>query len=167
MSTFNGLPAHVLFVHFIVVLAPLTAALAILCAVWPAARQRLVWLVLALAIATGILTPLTTEAGEWLEHRVERSALLHTHTELGDTMIYFSAGLLLVAVLLVVAHLRSSRGKSVSTVLSALVAVLAVVVGVATVVQVYRIGDSGAKATWSDIPLSTSSSDKPGEEAGE
>ena len=32
-------------VHFIVVLAPLTALLAILCAVWPAARRRLVWLV--------------------------------------------------------------------------------------------------------------------------
>ena len=31
MSTVNGLPAHVLLVHFIVVLAPLTALLAILC----------------------------------------------------------------------------------------------------------------------------------------
>ena len=38
----NGLPAHP-SVHFVVVLAPLTAVLAILCAVWPAARQRLVW----------------------------------------------------------------------------------------------------------------------------
>lgn len=35
MTTVNGLPSHVLFVHFIVVLAPLTALLAILCAVWP------------------------------------------------------------------------------------------------------------------------------------
>jgi hypothetical protein len=32
MSTFNGLPAHILLVHFIVVLAPLTAPL------WPYAR---------------------------------------------------------------------------------------------------------------------------------
>ena len=46
--------------------APLTAVLAILCAVWPAARQRLVWLVLALSVLTAVLTPLTTEAGEWL-----------------------------------------------------------------------------------------------------
>lgn len=38
----NGLPAHPFLVHFIVVLAPLTAVLAILCAIWPAARQRLV-----------------------------------------------------------------------------------------------------------------------------
>lgn len=62
MSTINGLPAHVLLVHFIVVLAPLTAILAILCAVWPAARQRLVWLVLVLAGVVAVLTPLTTEA---------------------------------------------------------------------------------------------------------
>lgn len=153
MSTFNGLPAHVLFVHFIVVLAPLTAALAILCAVWPAARQRLVWLVAALSLATAVLTPLTTEAGEWLEHRVERSAQLHTHTELGDTMIYFSAALLIAAALLVVLHIRESRGRAVSTVLSVAVAVLVAAAGVATVVQVYRIGDSGAKATWADVPM--------------
>lgn len=153
MSTFNGLPAHVLFVHFIVVLAPLTAVLAILCAVWPAARRRLVWLVAALSVVTAVLTPLTTEAGEWLEHRVERSALLHTHTELGDTMIYFSAALLVAAALLVVLHLRESRGRAVSTVLSVAVAVVVAAAGVATVVQVYRIGDSGAKATWADVPM--------------
>ncbi|MCW2686085.1 MAG: hypothetical protein JWR37_975, partial [Mycobacterium sp.] len=91
MSTFNGLPAHVLLVHFIVVLAPLTAILATVCALWPAARQRLVWLVLALAAVTALLTPLTTDAGEWLEKRSGRSPLLHTHTQLGDTMLYFSA----------------------------------------------------------------------------
>lgn len=45
MTTVNGLPVHVLLVHFIVVLAPLTPVLAILCAVWPAAGQRLVWLI--------------------------------------------------------------------------------------------------------------------------
>lgn len=66
MTTLNGLPAHALFVHFIVILAPLTAILAVLCAVWPAARKRLVWLVLGLATAVVVLTPLTTEAGEWL-----------------------------------------------------------------------------------------------------
>ena len=41
MSTFNGLPLHILLNHFIVVLGPLTAILAILCVVWPAARRRL------------------------------------------------------------------------------------------------------------------------------
>ena len=71
MSMINGLPAHPLLVHFIVVLAPLTAVLAILCAVWPAARQRLVWLVFALAGVTLVVTPIAAEAGEWLDGRVE------------------------------------------------------------------------------------------------
>ena len=160
MSTFNGLPAHALLVHFIVVLAPLTAALAILCAVWPAARQRLVWLVLALALVTTALTPLTTDAGEWLQHRVARSPLVHTHAVLGDTMKYFSIALLIAAILLAVVHVRQNRGKALSMMLSAAVAVFVVVASVATVVQVYRIGDSGAKATWSEKPLLTPSSGK-------
>jgi VanZ family protein len=151
VSTFNGLPAHVLFVHFIVVLAPLTAVLAILCAVWPAARQRLVWLVLALSLVVAVLTPLTTEAGEWLEDRIGKSPAVDTHAELGDTMIYFALALLIAAVLTAVVHVSAARGRSVPTVLTAVVAVFVVVAGVATIVQVYRIGDSGAKATWSGI----------------
>ncbi|WP_445168796.1 DUF2231 domain-containing protein [Mycolicibacterium sp. Dal123E01] len=149
MSTINGLPAHVLLVHFIVVLAPLTAVLAILCAVWPAARQRLVWLVLGLSVVVAALTPLTTEAGEWLEHRIGRSPLLHAHTELGDTMIYFALALLVAAVLLAVLQVLAGRGQSLSSALAIIVAVFVVVASIATIVQVYRIGDSGAKATWS------------------
>ena len=157
MSTFNGLPAHALLVHFIVVLAPLTAVLAILCVVWPAARQRLVWLVLGLALITTGLTPLTTDAGEWLQHRVARSPLVHTHAVLGDTMKYFAVALLIGAILLAVMHVRENRDKALSTVLSAAIAVFVVLAGVGTIVQVYRIGDSGATATWSNIPLVTPS----------
>ena len=36
MTAINGLPGHVLLVHFLVVLVPLTALLEIVCAVWPA-----------------------------------------------------------------------------------------------------------------------------------
>ena len=43
----NGLPLHVLLVHFIVVGVPLAALLTVLSALWPAARRRL-----------GIITPL-------------------------------------------------------------------------------------------------------------
>ncbi|GLP76725.1 hypothetical protein TUM20983_38350 [Mycobacterium antarcticum] len=151
MTTFNGLPIHALLVHFIVVLAPLTAALAILCAVWPAARKRLTWLVLGLATTTVVLTPLTTEAGEWLEDKVGRSPLLHEHTELGDTMVYFAIAMLAAAALLAAVHVLEVRGKSVKPVASWIVAVIVVVLSVATTVQVYRIGDSGAAATWSDV----------------
>ena len=149
MSTFNGLPAHVLLVHFIVVLAPLTAVLAIVCTVWRAARQRLVWLVLGLAVITAVLTPLTTDAGEWLAKREGRSPLLHAHTELGDTMAYFAIALVAAAALIAFVHLREARGRPVKPIARYLIAAVAIIAGVATTVQVYRIGDSGARASWS------------------
>ena len=148
MTTLNGLPAHALLVHFIVILAPLVAVLAIMCAVWPAARKRLVWLVLGLAVIAVVLTPLTTDAGEWLERQVGRSPQLHAHTELGDTMLYFAIALLVAAALLAAVHVREVRGHSVTRIAYGIIAAVVIVISVATTVQVYRIGDSGARATW-------------------
>ena len=151
MSTLNGLPAHPLLVHFLVVLAPLTAVLAVLCAFWPAARQRLVWLVLGLAGFVAVLTPIATEAGEWLEHKVEDSSALETHEHLGKTMIYFAAALLVAAILLAIVHWRAERGTPLSGVIAAVIAVFVLGASIATAVQVYRIGHSGAEATWGDV----------------
>ena len=155
MSTISGLPAHALLVHFIVVLAPLTAVLAILCAVWPAARQRLVWLVLALAAATTALTPLTTDSGEWLQHQIGKSALVKQHAQMGDTMIYFALALLVAAILLAVTHVRASRGKALSAALSAVIAIFVVAASAVTAVQVYRIGHSGATSVWRNALTNT------------
>lgn len=163
MSTFNGLPVHALLVHFVVVLAPLTAVLAILCAVWPAARQRLVWLVLALAVLTTGLSPLTTESGEWLEHHIEKSALIEEHAELGDTMVFFALALLVAAILLAIQHVRAHRGKTLSTALSAVITVFVVVASVATTVQVFRIGHTGANSVWHDALSTTQSGEKEAE----
>lgn len=151
MSTVNGLPAHALLVHLIVVLAPLTALLAVISAVWPAARRRLVWPVLALALVTMIATPLTTEAGEWLEQRVGESPAIETHAALGDTMVYFSIALLVAAILVTVLHVLETRGKPVNTVVAVVIAAVVVLASVATTVQVYRIGDAGTRAAWGDV----------------
>lgn len=35
MTAFNGLSSHILLVHFMVMLVPLTALLEIVCALWP------------------------------------------------------------------------------------------------------------------------------------
>jgi hypothetical protein len=152
---FQGLPAHILLVHFIVVLAPLTAVLAVVCALWPAARRHLTWLVLILAAVTTILTPLTTDAGEWLEHRTRSTTLLHAHTELGDTMLYFSIGLLVAAVLLAFVHLREKREQPLKPLIKWAVVAVVVIASVATSVQVYRIGDSGARSAWGDKVTAT------------
>ncbi|MBJ7340776.1 DUF2231 domain-containing protein [Mycolicibacterium sp.] len=149
MTTIAGIPAHALLVHAIVVLAPLVALLEILSAVWPAARRRLVWLVLALAAVTLVLTPLTTEAGEWLLHSGgQPRPILLEHAERGDWMIYFSVALLVVAVALAILHVLESRSDAPRKVASVLVAVVALVVGVSSIVTVVRIGHSGAEAVW-------------------
>ena len=142
----NGLPVHALLVHLIVVLAPLTAVLAILCAVWPAARRRLVWLVLAFAVVITALTPLTTEAGQWLQQRIGDSPAIQTHADLGNTMLYFSISLLVAAILLAFLHVRER-----STVVTAVIAVVIIAACAATIAQVVRIGDSGARATWGGV----------------
>jgi membrane-associated PAP2 superfamily phosphatase len=151
MSTFNGLPAHILLNHFVVVLGPLTAALAILCALWSPARRRLIWLVLLLGVATLVLTPFTTSAGVWLSARVGASPALTTHEKLGETLIYIVATLVAAITLLAAVHVRQARGRAVKFALRAVVGVLVIAAAVATLVQTYRIGDSGARAAWSNV----------------
>lgn len=162
VSTINGLPAHILLVHAVVVLIPLSALLVVLVAVWPAARARLVWPTAVLAVLALVAVPLTTEAGEWLEHRVARTPLVRAHTELGDYMLPWAIGLALVALGLLARQVlevrgaravpgdprglgRRSRGDVAVTVV---VAVIAVIVAAGSVLTVYRVGDSGARAAW-------------------
>ena len=151
MHTISGIPAHALWVHGMVVRAPLTALLEILCAFWPAARRRLVWLVLAFAVVTTVLTPLTTSAGEWLlEHGGPPRPILQEHAERGEWMIYFSVAMLIVAVALAALHWAESRSDTPRKAAAAVLAVVTLVVGVSSIVAVVRIGDAGAQALWGD-----------------
>jgi hypothetical protein len=155
MSTFNGLPAHILLNHFIVVLGPLTAILAILCALWPAARRRLIWLVVLLAVGTLVLTPLTTTAGVWLSARVgPATPVLTNHEQLGSTLIWVIAALVAAVAVLAVVHVRQERGVGATITLQTVVAVLVIAAAVATLVQTYRVGDSGARAAWGNVTSS-------------
>ncbi len=150
MTTIFGLPAHALLLHGVVVLVPLTAMLTILCALWPAARRRLVWLVLALAVGTAVLTPLTADAGEWLYAKEggQPSPILQEHAERGEWMPYFAIALLVVAVALVVLNWRAGRSEGPRKAVFAVMAVVALLVGVSSIVTVVRVGHSGAEAVW-------------------
>lgn len=171
MTTVNGLPAHILLVHAIVVLLPLSALLLVLSSVWPKARGKLAAPNAVLSVLVLILVPITTDAGEWLERRVPRTQVLHDHTELGDTALWVAIP---VAVLALVVWWRqretaaltdktgaadgnaavatAARRKTylapASTKVTTVIAVVAVLVAGATVYDVYRIGDSGAQASW-------------------
>lgn len=96
MSTINGLPAHVILVHAVVVLVPLSAVFLLLIAFWPAARQRLYVVAAVLSAVTLAFVPLTTSAGEWLEHHLPRTPLIRAHTHIADYMLPWAIGLFVV-----------------------------------------------------------------------
>ncbi|MDH6566074.1 hypothetical protein M2160_001095 [Streptomyces sp. SAI-117] len=158
MSVINGLPAHVLLVHFVVVLVPLTALALGVCAVWSSAAQRMGLVLPLLALVTLVSVPLATEAGEWLEAHVDSDALVRRHAALGDGLLPWAGGLFLLAVLVWWTARRTTASGSGTTrgirrsaaPVRVAVAVLSLVVAVGAAVDVYRIGDSGAKAAWHD-----------------
>jgi uncharacterized membrane protein len=137
----NGVPMHPLVVHAVVVLLPLAVLGTILVAThrpWRATYGPLV--VLCTAVAT-VLIPVATSSGESLERRVGDPG---RHAALGDQLIWFAIPLLvLVLALVALDRLRVTR-----TAVTTSVAVLAVVAALAAGVQVYRVGDSGARAAW-------------------
>ena len=169
MTTVNGLPAHILLVHAIVVLLPLAALLLVLSALWPAARAKLAGPNAILSVLVLALVPVTTEAGEWLERRVARTPLVRTHTELGDTALYVAFPVAVLAVVVwwrrreslqsqaadvagtgstAVATRRRTFLAPASTTVTVVLSVLAVIAAGATFYDIYRIGDSGAQASW-------------------
>jgi hypothetical protein len=156
MSLVNGLPAHVLFVHFVVVMVPLSALALVVSALWPRFARRLGVILPVLAFVTLAAVPLTTQAGEWLERHVGSDPLVRKHADLGDSLLPWAAGLFLLATAVWWTTRRTAAPEDAAprarggAVVQVAAAVLSVVVAAGAVVDVYRIGDSGAKAAWHD-----------------
>jgi hypothetical protein len=148
---FNGLPLHILIVHSVVVGIPLAALLTILSAVWPAARRRLGIVTPIVALFALAATFSAQQAGEWLQARVSQTPRIQTHTSLGGTMLWFSLGLFVAALLAWgVPFLMSRQRRPVPTWMTVAVAVVAVGLSAAAAVQVFRVGESGSTAVWTD-----------------
>ncbi|MGA8113092.1 MAG: DUF2231 domain-containing protein, partial [Actinocatenispora sp.] len=159
LTEISGLPAHVLLVHAVVVLVPLAALALVGAALWPALRRQLGIVTPLVALVALVFVPATTSAGEWLEHRVPEGHLVEEHTELGDTLLPWVIGLFVMSLVVWglyrwrrspfaengAAHGGQARGRGAVRVV---LAVLALAVSVGSVVQIYRIGESGARAAW-------------------
>lgn len=190
MNTLNGLPAHILLVHAVVVLLPLAAGLLVLCAAWPAARARFAGANAVLALGTLALVPVTTSAGEWLQARVKDTQLVRHHAHLGGTAALVAipvaalavaiwwrsreavqlphrpgdaplaraaaapgpAGNTLVADPVTTAAATASPRRTYlapgSLLVTRVVMALSVLAAGAALVDIYEIGDSGARASW-------------------
>lgn len=165
----HGLPVHILLVHVTVVVLPAAAAATVASAAWPAARRRLGVVTPLLALIALICVPLTVSAGQWFFRRVGHTPLVLKHQQLGHGLLPWAIALFAVAALEYVwfrfatprpdparvlrprGRSAASRAKPTSTVgvlTTVLATVLALAVGAGTVVQVYRIGESGSRAVW-------------------
>ncbi len=145
----NGLPVHPLVVHAIVVLLPLAVLGTIAIAVKPGWRLSYGPLVVASAVLATVLIPVATSSGEALEKHVGDPG---DHAALGDQLIWFAVPLLVFSAAMVWLERRKAADKRPigPSVLPALVVGMAVVAALATGVQVYRVGDSGARSAWGD-----------------
>lgn len=155
MIEIGGLPAHILLVHAVVVLAPIAGLGAIIYAVAPRWRSYLAWPLGVLSLGMVPVSLLTAQAGEQLQKTSPASALVHEHAQQGDVLkvvsvIFFAV----VAAMLIVTHqpfgrrlgflggLRENKG----------VRVVLLAAGVAAggffIYQSIVTGHSGAASVW-------------------
>jgi hypothetical protein len=164
-TTINGLPAHVLLVHAVVVFVPL-AAFSLVAALKPSVARRFGrWLPGLAAVAfASVLAAMN--AGGWLQHHVQDTKLVRAHTAIAGQLWPFSLLVVVLSIAVWWVNGRTVTGDEVAspaepehssmravaggTVTTVVVAVLAVAVAVGSIVQVVRIGDSGSKASWHD-----------------
>lgn len=153
MNTINGLPAHPLLVHLVVVAVPVTAVVAIVIALWPRARTALNAFPAVLGLLTLIAVPITTSAGESLEKSQPPTQDLTRHAQLGDQLILAVGPLFGLLALLYFLQLPAVTGRlplsdAVIARIDVAARALTVVAAIASIVMVVLVGDSGARSVW-------------------
>ena len=154
---FNGLPIHVLLVHFVVIVVPLAALSAVLVAAWPVARRRIGIVAPILALAALISVPITTQAGEALEEQVAETAFSEAHTHIGRDLLPWAIALVAVTALQWAwfhyftgagAWTTRIQSRPVRLAIRVILIVAVVAIAIGAVVEVVIIGESGAKSVW-------------------
>jgi hypothetical protein len=143
----NGLPAHALLVHAVVVIVPLTAVAAIVVSLWPAAQRKLTFLVPLGAWVGLIAVPFTTAAGTDLAVRLGNPAFIDRHRQLGNLVLPFVIALAVTTT----AQWLLLRGRDSGPAVRRWLAVLVILSAVAAVTIVALAGDAGARAVWGHL----------------
>ena len=156
MIEIAGLPAHILLIHAVVVLAPVAGLAAIAYAAAPRWRGYLAWPLGVLSLGLVPLSLITAEAGEQLEEARPSSALIREHAEQGDVLKAVSVVFfVVVAATLVASHEPIGRRfaflGSVRTnrVVRLALLVVAATAGAFFIYQSVITGHSGAASVWS------------------
>jgi len=150
----NGMPVHALVVHAAVVFVPLLALVAIVYAVVPRWRTKVGWAAVLLAIAAPGAAWVATLSGSELRDRLVANGMsgapleaIDDHMGFGQLAFYFSLGLGVVTLIMVVLTARKSARplpRAAELGLAVIMVALAAVSGY----YVFRTGDSGAQAVW-------------------
>ena len=146
-----GVPLHPLVVHAVVVLLPLAAVGVIVEAVVPRWRSALAVTVLMVTIVGTALVPIATQSGKNLRQSLGVESLVARHASLGQSLIFFAGPLLVAAVGLWWTERRDGDREYSASAISITFRIVAVIIAVATIIQVVRIGHSGAEAVWSGV----------------
>jgi hypothetical protein len=160
-DTIAGLPLHPLVVHATEVIVPVAAIVVTVAALWSRFRRRAGYLPLALALASLVLVPLSTQSGEALEKRVGESSLIETHSNLAEGLLPWVFGLVVVAAVLLWWNRNEREGATPRAPrwVALGLAVAAVLATTGTTVQAIRVGHSGATAVWSEDMSQTPAAD--------
>ena len=161
MIEIGGLPAHILLIHGIVVLAPLAGLLAIVFAWVPRTRKYLAWPLGVLSLLMVPLSVLAAEAGEQLQRARPDSELIEEHAELGSFFRYVTVIFLAVAAVQLAAAfpsivtrwqgLRAARKVLDVRWLVPVTSVLGTLAGLFLIYESVVTGHSGSAAVWSGI----------------
>ncbi len=160
MIEIGGLPAHILLIHGVVVLAPLAGVLAIVFGLVRRSRRYVAWPLGILALLMVPLSVLTAEAGEQLQQAMPASELIEEHAEQGSFFRIVTVIFLVVVVAQIVSALpavltRWSAFRGLSGILSArwlvpVTTVLGILAGLFLIYQSIVTGHSGSASVWSD-----------------
>lgn len=153
---FLGLPLHVLVIHAVIALIPISALVGVLFTLVSSWRWFLRWPLVGLAVAAPIVTIVTVRAGEALKEGLNLpDQVIGTHEARGQLLLIF---VLVFAVISIAAamymggpsQLASGRGGRRGAAYPAQMAlgVLLVAASVLIVVQLGLTGDAGARAVW-------------------
>ena len=161
MVEIAGLPAHILLVHGVVVLAPLAGLMAVVFALGRRSRAYLAWPLGILALALVPLSILTAEAGEQLEKTKPASDLVREHAEQGSFFRYVTVIFLIVVAAQILAAFpfvvsrwlplrRAGRLLAARWAVPA-TSVLGVLAGLFLIYEAVVTGHSGSASVWGGV----------------
>jgi hypothetical protein len=160
----NGLPAHVLLIHLVVILVPV-AGLVLVAQAWSRPVRR--WAGIGgplLCLGALVMVPITTHAGTWLRDHLNpqlaASAPVRKHAALGNDLLPWVIAMFVLSVAVwflgrttseaeePIVLPRTAGTTGALAIVSIVIALLATVAAAGSIVQTVRIGDSGAQAVW-------------------